>query len=304
MSDERQTTLRRLVDQWIEESDDWFRTDDIWKQYNVKTAGGKDAVWQRLREHIKAGRVKKRGLRYRGVQKELENIDIFAPTEFVSIKFPFGLEKYIRMTEGSLMVIAGGKESGKTGLCLIITYLNMYDWGERGLYYFDSESGATLLGERLFAIDPNLPNPLPFQIRHCARNFSDAIVPDALNIIDYLDLGSQYQNVGDELLSIVEAVGKGVAIAALQKPPPTRTKEGKLIIRDLGYGGVPSIHRAQVALSLDVGRLKIIAAKSRANPKINPVNKTWTFRWDNKGAKLLDIKDEAGQGLFNEEEAF
>jgi len=300
MTDERQTELRRLVDQWIEETDDWFRTDDIWRQFNVITVKGKNTVWQRLKEHTVAGRVKKRGLRYRSVRRELESIDIFAPANFVSIKFPFQLEKYIRVTDGGLIVMAGGKEAGKTGILLNTAYLNMYDWET---HYFDSESGGTLLGERLLALDPDLPNPLPFQIKHCARNFSDAIVPGAFNIVDYLDLGSQYQIVGDELLSIVEALGgKGVAVVALQKPPPARTKEGKLIMRDLGYGGLPSIHRAQVALSLDPGKIKIIAAKSRTNPKVNPVNKTFTFRWDNKGANILDIKDEAGQGLFAEEE--
>lgn len=303
MSDEKQFQLRRLVDQWVEESDGWFITADIWRQFNVLTTKGKNVVWQRLKEHTAAGKVKRRGLRYRRVQKELEDIDIFNVPKFITIKFPFGLENYIRVTEGSLIVIAGDKEAGKTGLCLIIAYLNMYIWKDN-LYYFDSESGATLLGERLLAIDPNLPNPLPFKIKHCARDYSDAIVPDAFNIVDYLDLGSQYQTVGDEMLSIVEAVGRGVVFVALQKPPPSRTKDGKLIVRNWGYGGLPSIHRAQVALTLDKGSLKIIGAKSRANPKINPVNKTFTFRWDNKGASLLDIKDEAGQRLFNEEEPF
>ena len=280
--------LRRLVDDWIEESEGWFVTEAIWRQFNVKTLEGKNTVWQRLREHRDAGRLKKRGLKWRRVQRELEDIDIFSEPKFVDLHFPFGLEQYVRMTEGGLMVISGGKDAGKTAVCLNIAYLNMSDWI---VYYFDSESGATLLKERLLEIDPNLPNPLPFAVKHCARNFSDAIVPDALNIIDYLDLGSQFQTVGDEMLSIVEALGKGVAIVALQKPPPSRTKDGKLIVRDLGYGGLASIHRAQIALSLDKGKLKLFAAKSRANPKINPINKTWTFKLVEKGTRFVDIKE-------------
>ncbi len=245
-------------------------------------------MWQRLKECVATGGLEKKGLQYRKKDTELNEVDIFQKEKFVFLKFPFDLHKYVRLTEGALEVIAGGKDSGKTAWLLNMAYLNMRDWET---HYFDSESGPTLLLERLMGLDPNLPNPLPFKIHSRVRNFSDVIFPDALNIIDYLDLGSEFQNVGDELLRIVEALNKGVAIVGLQKPPPTRTKDGKLIVRDWGYGGRPTIHRAQVAISIDTGKLKIVAAKSRTNKKINPVNKSWTFRMDDTGSNFLDIQD-------------
>lgn len=295
MSD--QYELRRLVDRWIEEAGDWFTTRDIWNQFNVTTMQGKEVVYQRLKEHKEAGRVKKKGLRYRHIKRGVEDLDIFADPKFVDIKYPLQLERYVRVTEGALIVIAGGKDAGKTGFLLNIAYLNMNSWE---IHFFDSESGATLLAERLLALDPNLSNPLGFKIHPIARNFSDVIVPDALNFIDYLDLGSQYQMVGDELLSIVEAVGRGVACVALQKPPPSRTKDGRIIIRDLGYGGLPTIHRAQLALSIDKGNLKIIAAKSRVNGKVDPINKTFHFHLENKGMHFVS-EDTAERELWDEE---
>jgi len=281
--------VRRWVDQYITESGgSWFYTEYIWRRFNIITRQGRDTIWQRLREHAEAGRVEKDGLRWRTRDTELNDIDIFQKQNFVFVKFPFELHKYIRLTEGALMVAAGVKESCKTALLLNTAYKNMYDWET---HYFDSESGATLLSERLLGIDPSLPNPLPFKIHHRVRNFSDVIFPDALNIIDYLDLGKEYQGVGDELLRIVEALNRGVAIVGLQKPPPSRTKDGKLIVRDWGYGGLPTIHRAQVALSMDRGKLKIVAAKSRADRTIDPVNKQWTFRLDNTGSNFIETNE-------------
>ena len=281
--------VRRWVDQYVTETDGaWFFTEYIWRRFNIITKDGKEAVYQRLKEHAAAKRIEKDGLRYRKKDTELNDVDIFQKEKFVFIKYPLDLQNYFRLTEGALMVIAGGKDSWKTGFQLNLAYLNMYDWE---VHYFDSESGGTLLGERLYGIDPNLPNPLPFKIHHRVRNFSDVIFPDALNIIDYLDLGKEFQNVGEELLRIVEALSKGVAIVGLQKPPPSRTKDGKLIIRDWGYGGISTIHRAQVALSLDKGKLKIVAAKSRANKRVDPVNKTWTFSLDETGSKVIKVDE-------------
>jgi len=282
--------IRRWVDEWVVESDGgWFWSPQIWSRFNIITSRGKNTVWQRLKEHAKAGRIEKDGLRYRKKDTSLEDIDIFQEDKFVHIKFPFDLDKYIRLTERSQMVAAGGKDTAKTALLINIAYLNMYDWE---VHYFDSESGATLLKERLLAIDPDLPNPLPFKIHPRMSNFSDVIVPNALNIIDYLDLDSEYQMVGTELRRLVEALDKGVVIVGLQKPPPGKTKDGKIIERTWGYGGAPTIKRAQVALSLDVGKIKIVAAKSRANRKVNPINKTWTYRLDETGSRFLDIKSE------------
>ena len=286
--------IRRWVDEYISETDGaWFYTEHLWRRYNIITKDGKQVVYQRLKEIAQTGGVEKEGLRYRKKDTELEDLDIFQESKFAFIKFPFDLDKYVRLTEGGLMVIAGGKDSFKTGLMLNIAHLNMYDWD---VHYFDSESGATLLRERLEGIDPDIPNPLPFKLHPRMSNFSDVIKPNALNLIDYLDLDSEFQMVGTELRRIREALDKGVAIAGLQKPPPYRTKDGKLVTRDLGYGGAPTIKHAQVALSLDPGSIKIIASKSRANPKINPKNKTWTYTLNETGSKFLNIQ--ASEELF------
>jgi len=278
--DDRSKILRRLVDQWVEEADGWFRTDDIWKQYNVQTEPGKNAVWQRLKELVKTGIVEKGGMRYRRIEQEAEDIDIFQEANFVSIKFPFALEDFVRMSEKSVMVIAGDVDAGKTALLLNIAIMNMKDWD---VWCWNSETGVALLKERLFAIEPNLPNPLPFHLKWRMDNFADVIRlnPNGLHIVDYLDIDSEMYMVGAEIKKILKALDKGVAIIGLQKP------EG----RDLGYGGTFSIKKAEVYISMSKDRLKIVKAKSRANPTVNPINKQWSFRIDNSGSNFLDVQE-------------
>ena len=277
MAYNRSKELRRLVDQWVEQSDEWFRTEDIWRQYNVLTTDGKEVVWQRLKELVETKLIEKSGMRYRHIDSDMDEIDVFQEAHFVSIHYPFPFEELFRMSEKSVMVVAGGSDAGKTALLLNIAYQNMDDWE---VHFFNSETGVALLQERLLGLG-NLPNPLPFKIWERMDNFADVIRPAALNIIDYLDMDSEVYMVGAEIKKILKALNKGVAIIGLQKPSG----------RDLGYGGAFSLKKAEVYLSMDSNKLKIIKAKSRVNPKVNPVNKQWSFQLDDTGSKFIKIQE-------------
>lgn len=279
MDEYKSIQLRREIDQYVEESNSWFHTYDIWRSFNVTTKDGKQVVNQRLIEHIKAQRIEKDGLRFRKIDKDMEAMDIFQHTEFVYITFPFPLQSFIRLSEGSVMVIAGASDSGKTAFCINTAMLNYEEWD---VHLFNSETGVALMKERILAVDPDICNPLPFKIWDRMDNFADVIVPDALNIIDYLDIDSEIYMVGAEIKKILKALGKGVAIIGLQKPPE----------RDLGYGGQFSLKKAECYVSMDKNKLKIVKAKSRANPSINPINKTWTFHLDSKGSNFENIQSE------------
>lgn len=274
----RSGELRRLVDQWIDESEGWFRTEDIWKQYNVQTTEGKNTVWQRLRELAGIGKIEKSGLRYRRIDKELDEINIFTNSHYANVKFPFELENLVRLSEGAVMVVAGESDSGKTALLLNIACMNYPTWKE--VHFFNSETSPVLLQERLLAIEPNFTDPLPFKIWDRMDNFADVIRPNALNLIDYLDIDSEVYMIGAEIKKILKALNKGIAIIGLQKP------EG----RDLGYGGTFSLKKAEIYIAMFKNRLKIIKAKSRADKRVNPVNKEWTFLIDDTGSRFLNIQ--------------
>ena len=121
------------------------------------------------------------------------------------------------------------------------------------------------------------------------EHFDDLVrvYPDAVHIIDYLDIESEFYLVGNEVSKILSKLGTGVAIIGLQKPPS----------RDLPYGGSPAIRKAQAVVILDRSKAKILHAKSRTNSSINPVNKTWTFQYTDKG----DVMNIQTDGIEPEE---
>jgi len=48
--------------------------------------------------------------------------------------------------------------------------------------------------------------------------------------------------------------------------------------------------RAILYISLDGGKLKLVHVKTPANPTVNPKNKMWSYRFDEKG-RFCDIAE-------------
>ena len=192
----------------------------------------------------------------------------------------------VRILPKSLIILAGSSGAGKTALLYNIVYMNMNDFEIH--LFSNSEMGEMQIEERFNAIDPNIPDPLPFETWRREDNFADVIKPDAINVIDYLDLDNEVFMIGYELKKIIQKLNKGVAIVAIQKPPG----------RDLGYGAGYSVKSASLYLAMDgpkgrgPGKLKIVKARERAISDVDPLGKTWGFRLDNQGANFIDISED------------
>lgn len=277
-----QELTKAIVEEWVRSTTGAFSLKDIHNELDIGSDKGKAhlrIIMKRLKD---AGVVVSIGGRdgiYRLVDDEApeENWQ-GAERRTINLKFPFELERYIRILPKSLIVVAGAPGAGKTALLYNTVVLNMYDFDE---HLFNSESGLTQIQERFDAIDPDIPKPAPFHIRHREDNFADVIEPDAINLIDYLDMDSEVYMIGAELKRILYKLNDGVAIVAIQKP----------VGRDLGYGAGYSLKSASLYLSMDNGKLKIVKARERADNSVNPINKAWTFRLNNNGAKFIVDKE-------------
>lgn len=93
-----------------------------------------------------------------------------------------------------------------------------------------------------------------------SRDFQDVIDPDALNIIDYLEVEDNFYLVGQTLNTIFRTLNTGVAIIALQK------KEGGAY----GRGAEFSVEKARLAINIDPGIITVVKAKTWASPDRNP----------------------------------
>lgn len=270
-----------------------FTADQVDRQYNYKTRDAKRYRWQVLERYVGSGRLEKRGTgKYRLFDGALEEIEFMSASveNKIQIAWPLNLQKYIRTYHQSIIIIAGAPGSGKTGFLYDFTLRNMNH--PMGVVIFSNDMTAEEMKERMLNSDTEIPDPVPFKVWERYDNFSDVIEPDKINVIDYLDLNSEVYLIGDEIEKIYRKLRRGIAIIAIQKRPG----------QDIGLGGLFSWKRAKLYLSLDVSKefgelinkLKIVKARGRADPMVNPTGMEFKFHLVG-GIKFVlksDIKQE------------
>lgn len=305
MPDKRIERLSSLIREWVEEVEGRFTNSQLDNELDISTPqekGVRRGIIKSLCDTVKIKRIPNLTGTYRVIDGELQQMDWQKadPSNVLDLKFPFGLEEYVKIYPKSVIILAGAKNECKTQFLYDFTLKNMYH--PLGVDLYNSETGIEMMKERFENFDITIPNPPPFRVFERYDNFSDCIDPDRISVIDYLDVESEVYMVGAEISHIFRRLNKGVAIIALQKPPnQTFYVKGvkKTISRDLGYGGAFSAKRAVLYLSLDNRTLKIVYAKNRANPTINPNNMRWTFSINGYGTQFLNIKRLYEQGGFD-----
>jgi len=309
-SDGYQETLSKVkVIDFMELTTGWISIRQIRQEMRVVTKEGAAKLRTYLSrmcttengEHPFLERNDKQDGLYRRLELDRKPVDLTRKeATYWDLKWPFGLEDVVRIPTKGIIILAGEKDAGKTAFLSNFVALNM---NKHVIDYWTSEIIGDDITERYYAIDPSLPDPLPFNAWERYANYADVIEPDHINVIDYLDTNSDYILVADEINKIFEKLDKGIAVIAMQKPLPSVTYikgQKKVIQRDMAYGGTPTAKRACLYLSLSQGHIKIVFVKKRANPRIDPRNMQWTFNIDEKGANFLNIKQGALPEIDNQ----
>ncbi len=173
-------------------------------------------VFQRL---VKEGLIERVGNRngyFRRVENQVEEIDWRdSSTGALDFRWPFGLEELVKLHPGSLVVIAGEQNAGKTAFMLNLVKLNM-NLG-REIYYASSEFGGEELKERLSGFEDMSLDEWNFHFFNRTDEFQDIIKPDDINLIDYFEISTNFYEVGGKLKLIHDKLGQGIAVVALQK---------------------------------------------------------------------------------------
>ena len=258
------------VKDWVDAtSGDFFATDCV-KDLAAATERDKQTirrVLQRLENDSFIVRCGKRNGCYRRIEKDAPVIDFLNVNlnDPYPIKWPFGIENYVDLYPGNVVVIAGEANAGKTALMLNVVRHNMH---RHKIEYFSSEMGPEEFHLRLKKFNDVDLKDWRFSPRQRSSKFEDVIVPDSLNVIDYLEVTKDFYEVGGEIKGIFDRLRKGIAIIALQK------KQGS----DIGRGGDFTLEKPRLYMSMKPGELKIVKGKNWANPDINPNNMTWKFK--------------------------
>jgi hypothetical protein len=196
-------------------------------------------------------------------------------TSGLDIKLPFEIHNLVEIYPRNILVIAGTTNAGKTAYLLNFVKDNMQYWN---IHYFTSELSEQELKKRI----NKFGDGIDWQFHAHERNshFDAVIIPDAINIIDYLDPPSgEYYAIGDQIKAIHEKLTTGAAFIAIQKKRKT----------ELGRGADFSAERARLYLSMDPGRLKIVKAKNWRT-EVNPNGIVYTFKLTD-GCKFIHIEE-------------
>ena len=244
--------------EWVDEAPGWFSVGDVTNDPNEKLV-----FTRKFETLVKTGFLIRHGSKrgcYRKKESDLVEMDfVNIESEPVDIWLPFDLSDMVELFDGNLIIVAGAKDSGKTCLMLNTIKENRH---RLNIHYFNSEMGAAELKKRL-SIFPDISlDQWNFKAYERSADFEDVIFsgPGNLNIIDFLEIHDEFYVIGKKLKAIHDRLDGALAIVCIQKNPGQET----------GLGGWRSMEVTRLALALDYEKVKIISAKNRRDPKINP----------------------------------
>ena len=255
---------------WIKQTSGWWATEELDRDLGLTSPKDKDNRRQILCRFKEEGIIEqhpKVNKHWRYVNKKVTALDFKTPStaRILPVVWPFHIERLVNLYPGNIAVVAGSQDAGKTSLLLNFIRLNQERFP---IYYWCSEMGKDELHDRLAFFPGITPEEWQFKANERATDFEDVIVPDVINIVDYLELTDDLYRVNTHLTNISHKIGTGLAIVALQK------KKGALLGRGQEFG----LEKPRLYLSMDEGKLTIIKGKSWAQRTVDPHGLTTHFK--------------------------
>jgi len=271
---ERNTGVSQDVYEWVMMCQGIFTTIDIHRDLGLKDKNQKKACMMALLRMADEKVIEKHGKKkgeYRLIEKDCEEIAWWdSKNKPLDLRLPFTIEKFIKIMPKTINVIAGSQDAGKSSFLINFAFLNIR---RAKVYYFSSEMDGAELRDRLENFE-NYDVEAFKEIRFWERShsFADVVKPDAINIIDYLEITDSFYHIAREFTEIRDKLTTGCAFIAIQK------EKG----RELGRGASFSLEKPRLYLSLDQNypgnKIKIVKAKNWRNPDKNPTQYCYDFK--------------------------
>jgi len=248
----RDRIISEEVQKWVESTDAPFSISDCVNSCQGMSNHDRPNIRTALHRLKEKGIIEPTGKRegvYRLIQNNCPEMDWrSAPENEVKLILPLGLNELVSIYGKSLIVVAGQSNQGKSAILLNMIKDNMQKFP---VHYFTSEFGPSKVKKR-FSLFPDVAiDDWNVKVYARSHDFSDALKPDDINIIDWLWSGTAFYEAGGDLEKIFNKLNNGIAVVALQKDP------GK----EYGRGGSITMDLASLYLSVFPGEVKIIKAK-------------------------------------------
>ena len=265
----RERPIAEEVREFVLSSNGVILSSEVVKSLQVSSKEDVKNVSKVLARFVDEGLIERFGKRngqFRIIDTNYDEIDIIgADTTPMNIKWPFDIEKLFLTMPKNVIIVAGEPDSGKTAFMMNFAKLNMYD---QEVQYLSSEMGAQELKSRLIKFDCPLDDWKKVKWIERSSDFADLIKPNAVNIIDFMEIHDQFWIIGGWIKEIFDKLENGIAVIALQKG----------IGKEVGRGGDITLEKPRLYLNMFPGVIKIRKCKNWANPIINPNKKLKTFK--------------------------
>lgn len=284
--------VSKRVDDWLPfHVGETFDMDLLCRHLEITSAEGRKAVSTKLSNLLYTTVLVKENKIYRYVNKnkhviQWENADTNA---VVDLKWPYGIEDesrfgfdgHIIIPQRSVIICAGVTNTGKTAFALNFLLMNCDD---HQCLLMGNEYEPSQFKRRMDYMQKiNYPfkenGSAKFEVVERHQDWQDIIEPDAINIIDWLNLSDNFYQIGKIIDQIKEKLNKGVCFINLQKNAG----------RDMGTGGDFGTHLATMYLSMDFGRITVKKAKEWNGH--NPNGEVYGFDLVEHGSQFHNIRD-------------
>jgi len=265
----KERNLSQEVKEWVLSSSGVFLSSNVVKELGLSSRSDTKNV-SKVLERLCAEEViekygEKRGC-YRLRETDLQQMDIMNPSETsLELVYPFSLGSVFVTLPRNIIIVAGEPDSGKTAFLMTFTEANK-DAFE--IHYFNSEMGEMELRSRLSKFGRPMSEWQKVSFWERSSNFADVIRPDAVNIIDFLEITDDFWKIGTWIKQIHDRLRKGVAIIAIQKA------RGAAV----GRGGHVTLEKPRLYLNMEPGKITIVKCKNWRQEDFNPNGQELFFR--------------------------
>jgi len=224
----------------------------------------------------------------RWINREFEVTDLSAPlsNRWIKAKLPFDLDTRLDIPKGSVGVVAGFKDAGKTAFFLELAETVLLST-DLEVWYFYNEFTQDRLRIRVedfpVLVDMHKKGRF-FPVRQDTFEVKDILRPDACTIYDYLRRTEDFYLHAGDIDALAKSLVDGMIWVGLQKTNDAKT----------GYGGTPTRWLANIYLTLDVvknlttgieGKIAIQDAKDYRSD--NPKGESLKYKSGGKHGRLF-----------------
>ena len=270
------------VREWVSDSKGWFWKGRMDGDLQITTKKDRKASLAEVGRLLKLDRLihhKTESGRYRKRDIDIEEITWWeASGKDIPIRWPLEVERVVKFFPGNIAIITALADEGKSAWIFDFIRKALEDidalkewfdpirkdgeYPERIIQVLDSEKGLEELNERLLKMEDMDRDDMKRYVGYFEKsvNQQDAIAPDSINIIDFLEIHENYSEVGGIIREIHDNLNKGIAIVAMQK----KSRES-----DFALGSWRSLEKPRLYISLkrdfneNCNVMKIIKAKNR-----------------------------------------